>query len=406
MWKTITSIIYLCGVFALTAQDDVLDREQLSGDWSGKRSDWAAVGYEFTFNYDVEVFRNNSGGTSKGTVINGLGYGALDIDLEKAAGWDSADFRISTLWTHGASPTSKHVGDELTVSNIDAYDGLRLYEVWIDKTYGRNSVRFGNLLADEEFGGTEYGGVFFNAAFGQPAFWSANTLNTGPAFNVPALGFRYRRNFTDTWYAQAGVYDGDTFDSAGGDATINQHGTHFELGNGQGWTSLYEIGHNGFNNDDGAGLPGWYRVGAWHHSTSFAKHDSTNGEGNWGLYGIADKMLWREEGGQGLGTFIRLGTAQRDRSRFHWVLDTGLSYTGLLPGRDDDVAGLGFVYAKHAGDITDAVKSHEAVIEATYRIQLTPAIYLQPDIQWVNRPSGDTNTSDALVFGLRAGFTF
>jgi porin len=88
------------------------------------------------------------------------------------------------------------------------------------------------------------------------------------------------------------------------------------------------------------------------------------------------------------------------------VLDTGLCYTGLLPGRDEDVAGLGFVYAKHAGDITDAVKSHEAVIEATYRIQLTPAIYLQPDIQWINRPSGDNTTSDALVFGLRAGFNF
>ena len=41
-----------------------------------------------------------------------------------------------------------------------------------------------------------------------------------------------------------------------------------------------------------------------------------------------------------------------------------------------------------------------------HRIQFTPAIYLQPDIQWVNRPSGDTNTSDALVFGLRVGFTF
>ena len=71
MGRIITSIIYLCGVFALTAQDNILDREQLSGDWSGKRSNWAAAGYEFTFNYDVEVFRNNSGGTSKGTVIDG-----------------------------------------------------------------------------------------------------------------------------------------------------------------------------------------------------------------------------------------------------------------------------------------------------------------------------------------------
>ncbi|MBC8325341.1 MAG: carbohydrate porin [Verrucomicrobia subdivision 3 bacterium] len=406
MKKIITSIVCLCGAFALPAQDSVWDREQLSGDWGGKRSAWAAAGYEFSLSYDVEVFRNASGGTSKGTVIDGLGYGALDIDLEKAAGWSSADFRISTLWTHGASATGKHVGDELTVSNMDAYDGLRLHEVWVDKSFGNHSIRFGNLLADEEFAVTEFGGVFINAAFGQPAFWAANTLNTGPAFNVAALGVRYRIDFSETCYAQAGIYDGDSFDSADGDATINQHGLHFELGNGQGWTSLYEIGYNGFAVDDGTGLPSAYRLGAWHHSTSFSKHDSTNGEGNWGLYGATDKLLWREEGDQGLGSFLRFGTGQRDRSRFHWVFDTGLSYTGLLPGRDEDVAGLGFVYAKHSGAITDAVKSHEAVIEATYRIQLAPAVYLQPDIQWINRPSGDTTTSDALVFGLRAGFTF
>ncbi len=396
-------------MFALSAQENIWDREQLSGDWGGKRSEWASQGYEFSFTYDAEVIRNASGGSSKGTVYDGLGYGSLDIDLEKAAGWSSADFRISTLWTHGASPTGKHVGDELTVSNMDAYDGLRLYELWIDKSFGNHSVRFGNLLADEEFAGTEYGGVFMNAAFGQPAFWAANTLNTGPAFNVAALGIRYRHDFSETCYAQAGIYDGDSFDSAGGDATINQHGLHFELGNGQGWTSLYEIGYNGFNTDDGTGLPGAYKLGAWHHSTSFSKHDSTNGEGNWGLYGAADKLLWRETGtddGQGLGGFLRLGTGRRDRSRFHWVLDTGVSYTGLLPGRDEDVSGLGFVYGKHSGAITSDVKSHEAVLEATYRIQLTPAIYLQPDIQWINRPSGDTTTSDALVFGLRAGFTF
>ena len=77
MKKITTSILCLCGVFALSvqisAQDNIWDREQLSGDWGGKRSAWAAAGYEFSFSYDVEVFRNASGGTSKGTVIEGLG---------------------------------------------------------------------------------------------------------------------------------------------------------------------------------------------------------------------------------------------------------------------------------------------------------------------------------------------
>ena len=45
----------------------------------------------------------------------------------------------------------QYAGDELTVSNIDAYDGLRLYEVFTEKSFGKLNVRMGNLLADEEF---------------------------------------------------------------------------------------------------------------------------------------------------------------------------------------------------------------------------------------------------------------
>ena len=66
---------------------------------------------------------------------------------------------------------------------------------------------------------------------------------------------------------------------------------------------------------------------------------------------------------------------------------------------------LGFVYGKHSSDITTN-KSHEAVVELTHQFQVSPSVYLQPDIQWINRPSGDTSIDDALVIGLRAGFTF
>ena len=97
--------------------------------------------------------------------------------------------------------------------------------------------------------------------------------------------------------------------------------------------------------------------------------------------------------------------AERDRSRFHWTLDTGLSYTGILPGRDEDMAILGIIYAKHSGAIS-TTKSHETLVELTYQYQLTHAIYIQPNIQWIGRPSGDNSIDDALVIGLRAGFTF
>jgi len=195
------------------------------------------------------------------------------------------------------------------------------------------------------------------------------------------------------------------FDDADGDPTINQHGLHFELGNGQGWASMYQIGYNGFNVSDGADLPGWYRVTLWHHSTEYDKNDGTKGNGNMGVFVSADKLVYREEGDQGLGLFGRVGMAERDRSRFHLTVDAGFSCTGLFEGRDEDILALGLIWGKHSKDIT-TTKSHETVVEFTYQYQLSPAVFLQPDIQWINRPSGDSSVEDAWAFGLRFGLTF
>ena len=406
--QSISSLLIIsCGVFAQEKPEkgsSIWSRETLSGDWEGSRSSLFEKGYEFTFEYTSEGFSHASGGVKTGGVYNGLGYGAMDIDGETAFGWGGTRVRFSTLWTHGVSP-GQYAGNELAVSNIDAYDGLRLHEVFYEKDFGKLNLRMGNLLADDEFVGSVYRDVLINDAFGQTASWSANTLNGGPAFNAPGLGLRLRYDFSEATYLQAGVYDGDVFDDIGGNPSVNQHGTHFELGNGQGWTSLYQIGYNGFAVSDGKDLPGWYRLGAWHHTSEFDKHDGRKADGNGGIFASTDKLVFREQGKQGLGFFGRLGAAKRDRSRFHWTMETGLNYMGLIPNRDEDVTSLGFIYGKHSNEIS-TIKSHESVLELTYLYQLSPAIYIQPDIQWINRPSGDSTIADAWAIGLRVGFTF
>jgi len=382
----------------------IWDQEALLGDWRGIRSSLFEKGYEFTFEYTAEAFSNVSGGVKTGSVYNGLGYGSVDVDAEKVLGWNGASLRLATLWTHGVSP-GQYTGNELAVSNIDAYDGFRLHEFYIEKEIEKLSFKIGNLLADEDFVESAYREVLINDAFGQTASWSANTLNGGPAFNAPGLGLHLRYDISKAVYMQAGIYDGDVFDDAKGDPVINQHGTHFELGNGQGWTSLYQIGYNGFNVSDGKDLPGWYRLGAWHHSSEFEKHDGSKAEGNAGIFASIDKLVFREQDEQGLGLFGRLGTAKRDCSRFHWTMETGMNYIGLIPGRNQDVTSLGYIYGKHSNEIM-TVKSHESVLELTYLYQVSPAVYIQPDVQWINRPTGDNAVKDAWAIGLRVGFTF
>ncbi len=84
----------------------------------------------------------------------------------------------------------------------------------------------------------------------------------------------------------------------------------------------------------------------------------------------------------------RLAVApQQDRNRIAWYFDAGLAYKGLLPGRDDDMIGLGLAYAQISQSLVELtlaenaftgaahpIPSAEAVIEATYQAALTPAL--------------------------------
>jgi carbohydrate-selective porin OprB len=47
---------------------------------------------------------------------------------------------------------------------------------------------------------------------------------------------------------------------------------------------------------------------------------------------------------------------------------------------------------------------NETVVETFYKLQATKRVFVQPDIQWFNRPSG--NGRNVLLGGLRVGIAF
>lgn len=417
------------------------DRERLTGDWEGLRTTLAERGVGLEMAYTGEALANLSGGLRRGAIAEGLLEMALELDTEKLGGWRGGRFRVSSLSTHGASLSRNHTGDLLTLSNIDAYDSIRLYDLWFEQRFfdGRFSVRFGQMRADEEFTGAELGEAFLNSGFGWPAFVSANTLNTGPAFFAATPGVRLRCDISPRFYAQAAVYDGDSFDSAAGDPRVNAAGTRFHLGDRQGYFSIAETGYK-FNQEEGSnGLPGLCKLGAWLHTGDFADNyrdfagNSLTVSGlpaqihgnNFGAYLAAEQMIWREadagkDGGQGLGLFCRVGASPPDRAALEWVVDGGASYTGLIPGRDEDVLALGAVYARVSGDIRRqqtedrdlngtpyaAIADHETVIEATYRLKITKWWTVQPDAQYIIHPGGSGVLPNAFVAGIRTGIVF
>ena len=91
----------------------------------------------------------------------------------------------------------------------------------------------------------------------------------------------------------------------------------------------------------------------------------------------------------------------------------GLNYRGLLPGRDDDLCGLGVSCKHYSRDYAASEllagnhgRDHETIFEFTYRAAVAPWLAVQPDFQYVLHPAGDHHAHDAVVAGLRMAMDF
>jgi porin len=407
----------------------------LTDDWVGARKKLSEKGVEFTFVYTGEVFSNISGGLRRGTTYEGLLDLGMDIDFEKLAEFKGGLFHANAYWIHGSSPSAKYVGDLQTLSNIDAFDTLRLNELWYEQSLWNNrfSIRLGQLGADKEFNFSEYAALFLNAGFGWPPFIGNNV--SAPAYPMGAPGVRLRWDPYDACYFQMGVYDGEPTPQR-----LNESGTHFNLHDADGRFAIYEFGYKYNQEEKSKGLPGTYKIGVWQHTDSFPDRvrgtdglsladPASNGEaalhqGNYGIYGIVDQMVYREKGDrpesdEGLGVFFRGGNALDDRNLVSLQLMGGTHYKGLIPGRDEDIVGLGVTHVEIGDHVrkfdsdtngfsgtTSPVRDFETAIEFTYRVAIAPWWAVQPDFQWIIHPGGSSATGDAVVVGVRSSIIF
>lgn len=339
-------------------------------------------------------------GTDGGDSLHGIVLGGLawtqPTDGWRGLGWSAY---ASVLGVEGQGPTARFLADDLGASNSEAHESLRLFEWWAEASKGSWALRVGALLADCEFACTTPGAALINSGFGWPAFISADTLNTGPAYYAAALGARLAlTGATSTW--KLGVYDGDSFDSAAGDARPNRHGTHYELGGSQG---AFIIGEYTLAPD---ASPWRYQAGAWAHTANFA--DLSGGPahtGNYGGYGTLERTLAGTPGEAGnTEAHLRLGFAPADRNAINRSIDAAVSAQGLLAGRPEDTVALGIVHAGRPDQL--AGLDYEQVYELSYTAVINRRLSIQPDLQYIRHPASDPSRRDACLCLLRvtAGF--
>jgi porin len=406
----------------------------MTGEWDGVRPALDDRGVHLFADFTAEVWGNTTGGMKTGAVYTGLLAFGLELDLETFAGWSGASVSTTWSWSTGKDASAELVGNYLTISNIAAFPTLRMSELWFQQTLWdeRVSLRIGQLTADSEFVISDYAALFVNGTFGWPAFMYLNLLAGGPGYPLGTLGARLSVSPKDWLTLQSAIFQGNVYDE-----DVNRDGFRWRLDGENGFLFLNEAQVRWNHADNETGLPGQGKLGFWAQSGELADVLATATQsGNFGFYGILDQMIFREAGGvtgepeskslkslqpstpdgtsdQGLGWFGRLGFQPYDRNFLSFYFDTGVSYTGFVPGRDVDVVGLAFAYAP-VGSVAGAQLlaagttgiSAEMALELTYQANLTPWLSVQPDIQVILNPGGSSELSTAVVTGLRVGITF
>ncbi len=442
------------GVCAATARaedeapKDFWHQGTLTGDWGGLRKELADKGISFSMSYTAEVWGNVSGGIKRGATYDGVLLPEVDVDLEKLAGWEGARFSVSMLQGHGPSLSTGWVGNIMSVSGaVVTPPATRLYNLWLQQNLFGDvlSVRAGVMNVDAEFMTNLIGSLFLNTTFGWSSWVGSDLPGGGPANPLSAPGVRVRvKPPIEHSYIQAAVFSGDpTGHNGSNSASINiPTGTVISFSGG-----LFTIAEAGYavNQEQGAkGPPAAFKLGGWYHTSSnfqdqrFATdglslaNPLSNGvpllhHDDWGIYASVDGTFYQTTDGNNLSGLLRLGTGTPgDRNLISFYADAGLTYSGLIPGRDNDTAGIAVGFSRvgsnargldqdtrfFTGNALLPIRGQEVVLEVTYQAQLTPWFSLQPDFQYVFNPSGGvlnadgSRRRDAVVLGLRSVVTF
>ena len=368
------------------------ERLYLSGDWGGARTTLADHGLEVESVLTFDTIGVVSGGLERGAIGIGDYDLTFTLDTDKAGLWEGGTFFSYFLGIFGQSPLTR-VGDIQASDNIDAPAGFKLFEMWYEHAFLEDRV---GLLA----GLHDYNGDFqvldsaqtlINSSFGLGADVGQLPPSTFPN---AALGLRLRVQPSEESYLLAGVYDGDPRASA--------HGANFDIRGEDGAFWALEGGLRG-----GEGMQHYkLAAGTWYRTTNFVDFEENERGHNQGVYVIGEHGLYAESDDpeQGLAGFFQLGFVPESRNVISRYIGAGLTYTGLVDGRDADVLAAGMARADMSGDYRDYdpdIDTAETAFELNYRAQVTPYLALTPDVQWIVHPSGARSIDDALVLLLR-----
>lgn len=375
-----------------------LNGNYATGRWFGARPLLEDHGLTINSSLLYSPFMKTSGGASgEGS---GKGYSlfnlSVTLDTEKAGLWKGGTFytlyqRKTGYGISGANGQNGAMGDWMGMDGWDWRQINQISECWYQQKLLDDKLRLkiGKQDANADFGFLNSGWDFINTAF--------SVIPTVPMPTYPdqSFGFVAEINPKEWLSIRNGIY--------------SKFNVPFNITEVEFKPMIKK-------------MPGRYSIGAWEmsdsngmgvqnldYSTNTVYYNNFNR--NYGAYAQFEQMVYKENKNdendmQGLVVFGQFGVSPSNRNDMSRYVGGGLNYLGLIPKRDKDKIGIAVGsgnFAPRLGDITSQV-GDETAVEAFYRVQLSPWMYLQPDVQLISRPSGYYDSSVAI--GIRTVITF
>lgn len=406
----------------------------LSGDWGGKRSEAWRAGLALDAALKVDTMHNRGGISSGSRSMSNLDLRAR-ADLEKLAGWDGATAYLHVLDNRGTGINARHTGSLMGVSNIEVpVPTTRVFHAWLQQNFfdEQFSLLAGLYPIDAEFFTMDSASQLMLPPFGAPADLA---LTRGPSiFNSSAFGLRAKWQSADrTRYLMGAVLDGIPNDPAHPKRTAIK----FDRGDGifsiaeLGWMPL-ESGHTFEPVDPAGGLKtpavvghekyggvSKYAIGVWRYGSRVDDQLDVDADGeprrrpSQGAYALAERTLFSlGDVGRDFTLFARYSRSDGDSTPLDRMWNFGARLRGPLASRPDDILSIGWAQSHLSSKYRDlqatagtATASRETTLEITWRAAMTPYFALQPVVQSIRDPGGETGGARATLVGLRVEIT-
>ena len=359
--------------------------------------------WSFTSIGTVDLLGNMAGGSNQ--AVKGLSKFALAAAYDGSQDdHDGLSGLVSIQYVKGGLLSAHAIGDVQVADNIEAVNALRLYEAWLSRDYdGARGWKAGLIDLNVDFDTQETGALFLNSSDGIGPELGHSGLNGPSIFPTTALGVTGYVRVGPKLTVRAGLFDG----TAG--SPYHPGAFAIRLSGKDGVLAITQVEQRF---DSGLRL----EAGGWMYSAQFNAIDRVDANGDplryrraRGVYALAEAPLLTagKDGDRGLAAWVRIGAADPIVETISGYLGGGVVYTGLLPSRAQDQAGLAVNHAivevPRSAEAGQGRKSTETAFELSYRYIATDWLAVQPDTQIIVHPAGTLPT--AFVAGVRLSFT-